>query len=208
VAEAAHWNDVYAARPSEQLGWYEPVPATLDLVLDHSDVGDPVVDVGGGDSRLVDQLVAAGYRDLTVLDLSEVALERARARLTSAPVEVVVVVADVTTWSPPRTWALWHDRAVFHFLVDAEDRAAYQRAAAAALAPGGRLIVATFGLDGPERCAGRPVRRYDVDELADALAPRFRPIELGPLRPRDTAVGDQRPYIGGVFERAESDPER
>lgn len=208
MSEVAHWNDVYGARPSEHLGWYEPVPATLDLVLEHSNVDDPVLDVGAGDSRLIDQLIAAGYRDLTLLDLSEVALERAGARLGSAAVDVAMVAADVTTWSPPRTWALWHDRAVFHFLVDAEDRAAYRRTAAAALAPGGRLVVATFGPDGPERCAGLPVRRYDVDDLAEALAPEFRPIGASPLRPRDPAIGDQRPYIGGVFELVESDPGR
>lgn len=205
MGEAAHWDDVYAARPSDQLGWYEPVPATLDLVRRHSAVGDPVIDIGGGDSHLTAELHAAGYRDLTVLDLSQVALDRARDRLAAAADDITFVTADVTTWSPPRTWVLWHDRAVFHFLVDPEDREAYQRVAWSALAPGGRLVIATFAPDGPERCAGLPVCRYGPDELARALAPRFRPVEIGPLPSPDAEVGDQRPYTGGVFERVDDD---
>jgi SAM-dependent methyltransferase len=196
-----HWNRVYEGRPTEQLGWHEAEPSTLELVTAHSTPDDSLIDVGGGDSRLVDVLLARGYGDLTVLDLSKVALERACDRLGSHARAVAWVQADVTEFAPGRTWDLWHDRAVFHFLVTEAQRDAYRGAALRAIAPGGRLVLATFASDGPEQCAGLPVARYDVDSLPAAFAPEFETITVGPIAPRRSTDGDQRPYVGAVLRR-------
>jgi trans-aconitate methyltransferase len=184
------------------MGWYEPRPSTLDLVLRFSDRTDGVIDVGGGDSQLVDALVRAGYDQVAVLDLSETALGRAKVRLGSESGKVAWICADITRWTPPQHWDLWHDRAVFHFLVNEEDQETYKAAALDALPAGGRLIVATFAPEGPEQCAGLPVQRYDTDELAAVFAPEFELVEHHRLHPSPTDVGDTRPYIAVVLERA------
>ena len=195
-----HWDGVYGA-PSEDLGWYEPEPSTLGLVTMHSSSKDAVVDVGGGDSRLLDNLLDRGYEDVTVLDLSAVVLDRARNRLGSRARDVTWIHSDVTRLDPERTWDLWHDRAVFHFLVDKEQRDAYRAVLRQAIAPGGALVVAAFALGAPERCAGLPVVHYDSDSLTAAFAPDFEPIAVNRLDPSPGGIGDQRPYVAGVFTR-------
>jgi 2-polyprenyl-3-methyl-5-hydroxy-6-metoxy-1,4-benzoquinol methylase len=130
---------------------------------------DAVIDVGGGASLLVDSLIGRGWSDVTVLDISHTALEAARERLGSdAP--VTWLDQDLLTWSPERHYGLWHDRAVFHFLVDAAERETYLRVLRAAVAPGGSVILATFASDGPEYCSGLPVVRYSAEDLATILA--------------------------------------
>lgn len=202
VSSTAHWEAVYDGRATEELGWYEPRPSTLDLVLRFSAPTDAVIDVGAGDSRLVDELLHAGYEQITVLDLSETALRRAQARLGSASGNVSWIRGDVTSWTPPRRWDLWHDRAVFHFLVRDEDQQAYKAAALQSLSAGGRMIVATFAPDGPEQCAGLPTQRYDSEGLAAVFAPEFLLVEHHHLPTSPTGVGDTRPYIAVVLERA------
>ncbi len=196
-----HWDDIYRTKKSEDLGWYEPFPSTLALVQRFSSPSDPVIDIGGGDSRMVDVLTEAGYGDLTVLDVSDSALTRARSRLGSAGRSVSWVRADVTRWEPARTWALWHDRAVFHFLAEEEDRRAYVDIARWAVAPGGHLVVATFALDGPDQCAGLPVERYDAEGLASAFGASFRFVEHTTEHRQDAGVGDSRPYVAVVMQR-------
>lgn len=174
-----HWRDVHRGRAPEAASWYQPEPA-LSLALIEAtglapDAG--IIDVGGGASTLTDHLLDRGYRDLTVLDIAGPALEAARARLGARAGQVTWIEADVTGWSPPRRWDLWHDRAVFHFLVDAEDRRAYTAALDRALPSGGHLIVATFAPEGPDRCSGLPVVRYDETGLRRELGPGFRFVE-------------------------------
>ena len=195
----AHWDAVYGDRATEDLGWYEPVPSTLDLVYEHSDPTDRVVDVGGGDSGLARELIASGYEHITVLDVSEEALDRSRSRLEFADRQAAWLQVDVTDWEPTSTWDLWHDRAVFHFLTTSRTRQAYKSAAYKALDPDGRLIVAVFSHDGPEQCAGLPVERYDAEQLVSIFEPEFHAIEVNPLKPRNMSAGDQRPYIAAVF---------
>ena len=199
-----HWDTVYEGQPTEALGWYEPEPSTLALVTAHSTPDSSVIDVGGGDSRLVAELLDRGYHDLTVLDVSAVALGRARDRLGPNARRVDWVHADVLSFVAERTWDLWHDRAVFHFLTTDDERAAYRAAATRAIAPAGRLVVAAFSTDGPEQCAGLPVRRFDVDSLPAEFAPDFEPVAVGPVTPSRPDEGDQRPYIGAVLVRSYS----
>lgn len=161
-----HWNRVYRERDEEELTWFEAVPApSLGLLRQHLEKGEPFIDVGGGASRLVDALLDEGFGPLAVLDLSAEALARSRARLGSRAADVDWIEADITRWTPARSHALWHDRAVFHFLTDERDRARYARTLAKALRPGGVALIATFAEDGPERCSGLPVVRYGPEAL-------------------------------------------
>ncbi|WP_375263154.1 class I SAM-dependent methyltransferase [Palleronia sp.] len=172
----AHWERVYVEKNDTEVSWHQekPVPS-LDLAkLAGINASSEVIDVGGGTSRFVDGLLAQGVENLTVLDISEHALAAARARLGPHSNNVSWIAADVTTWSPDRQYDLWHDRAVFHFLTGAADRAAYVDRLYAALRPNGHAIIATFALDGPERCSGLPVVRYSPETLAGTLGNRFQ----------------------------------
>jgi 2-polyprenyl-3-methyl-5-hydroxy-6-metoxy-1,4-benzoquinol methylase len=175
---ADHWQGVYAAKAETEVSWFQECPvASLRLIHAARLVpGQAVVDVGGGSSRLVDSLLDLGYR-VAVLDLAEAALAKTKTRLGGRATAVDWIVADVTQWSPPMQFDLWHDRAVFHFLVDEADRRAYATVMAAAVRPGGQAVVATFGLDGPDRCSGLPVRRYGAGGMAAEFAPAFRLVE-------------------------------
>lgn len=170
MSDASHWDAAYAQGDTTR-SWYQPQAAASLRLLDQSGVRlqDAVVDVGGGASVLVDDLVRRGHRDLTVVDLSDEALRIARTRLGAAASGVTWVTADVRTWRPTRTYAVWHDRAVFHFLTSAADRAAYCRALRAATSVGSLVLVATFALSGPEQCSGLPVARYDAAGLLAEL---------------------------------------
>lgn len=165
-----HWDNRYAGSAPEGLSWFETSP-DLSLSLIRGAVGTDaaVVDIGGGASRLPDALLDAGFRDVTVLDLSAEALARSQARLGDRAGAIHWQVADITRWQPDRRYDLWHDRAVFHFLTDAGDRAAYARALEAALLPDGTAIVMTFAEDGPEKCSGLPVERYTTETLATEM---------------------------------------
>lgn len=169
----AHWETVYGTRTEDAVSWFQESPTvSMDLIARVAAPGSAIVDVGGGASRLVDRLVAAGY-GMTVLDIADAALAQARARMGDAARSVDWIVADVTDWRPPRQFDVWHDRAVFHFLVDAADRRAYVAAASEAIPEGGHAIIGTFAPDGPERCSGLPVRRYDPEALAAEFGPSF-----------------------------------
>lgn len=174
-----HWERVYRAKQPTETSWYQAEPAlSLELIGNTgAGVGDGLIDVGGGASLLVDHLLARGYQDLTVLDLSAKSLEHARHRLGPDARRVAWVVADVTEFVPTRRFAVWHDRAAFHFLTDAADRRRYVQVLEAALEPGGQAIIAAFAPDGPERCSGLDIVRYDADTLAAVLGGRFRLLE-------------------------------
>lgn len=136
-----------------------------------------LIDIGGGASLLVDHLLELGCRDLTVLDISAAALEQARERLGNRASWVEWVVGDVTRYEPDRTFDLWHDRAAFHFLTSAEDRKHYVQVLCKALKPGGQAIIAAFALDGPEKCSGLDVVRYDGMKLSAELGPRLQLLD-------------------------------
>ena len=175
-----HWEEVYRTKQPTDVSWYQADPArSLALIAAAGlDPTDPIIDVGGGASLLVDRLLALGYRDLTVLEIAAPALDLVRRRLGPSAEHVTLIQADVTAFVPTRQYALWHDRAVFHFLTEAADRQAYFRALKAALRPAGHAIIATFALDGPPRCSGLDVVRYDVARLAAELGPSFNLVQL------------------------------
>ena len=171
----SHWQGVYDQKRFTDVSWYQPVPVrSLELIATVGITEDaPVIDVGGGASTLVDHLVGRGFRDVTVLDVAERALAQAQNRLGELAGCATWLVADITAFQPERTYSLWHDRAVLHFLIDAADRRRYMEALRSALAPGGHLVLATFGPDGPLKCSGLEVRRYSPRMMAELLGPEF-----------------------------------
>jgi SAM-dependent methyltransferase len=174
-----HWDEVYEKKRTDEVSWYESRPEkSVELIrATGARVPDPIIDVGGGASLLVDELLAAGYGDLTVLDISASVLEKLRARLGSAASSVRLLHRDVTAFQPERQYALWHDRAVFHFLIQREDRERYVEALRQGVRPGGHVLMATFGPAGPERCSGLPTARYDATTLAAELGADFVLVE-------------------------------
>jgi ubiquinone/menaquinone biosynthesis C-methylase UbiE len=174
-----HWQDVYARWADDAVAWYQARPAaSLELIArTGAGPGARIVDVGGGASRLVDALLDAGHTRVAVLDVSDAALARARARLGARAGRVEWIAADVRTWAPDGPFDVWHDRAAFHFLARAEDRDAYRSTVLRAIPSGGHVIIATFASDGPERCSGLPVVRWEPAALAAELGPSFRLVE-------------------------------
>jgi SAM-dependent methyltransferase len=175
----AHWQNVYKEKGEYQVSWFQDRPALSLELLEAigAQANSVIIDIGGGASRLVDALLDRGYRDVAVLDLSESAVSIAKTRLGDAAAAVKWIVADVTQWEPQRQYDLWHDRAAFHFLTEVSDRVAYIDRLGKALRPGGHAIIGTFALDGPERCSGLPVVRYDAARLSAALARCFALVE-------------------------------
>ena len=199
------WNRVYGARAEAALTWFEDRPeVSMALIRQHLPGGGSVIDVGGGASRLIDALLGAGYGPLAVLDLSEAALAVSRGRLGARAEGVEWIAADVTTWQPARQWALWHDRAVFHFLMTDAARSGYLAALGRALAPGGTAIIATFAEDGPETCSSLPVTRYSPEALAACVA-RLAPGLLEPVAAMRhlhiTPKGNRQPFQISSFRR-------
>ncbi|HLI98930.1 MAG TPA: class I SAM-dependent methyltransferase [Bradyrhizobium sp.] len=174
-----HWETVYATKGENEVSWFQDSPAPSLELIDFVgiDRDSYIVDIGGGASRLVDRLLAGGFAHLSVLDISAAALDVAKARLGARASQVQWIVTDVTQWQPEPRFDLWHDRAAFHFLVDPADRAAYVARLTRALLPGGHAIIATFAKDGPEKCSGLPVHRYDAEELAGELGEAFTLID-------------------------------
>ena len=174
-----YWETVYSTKAENQVSWFQESPAiSLDLIkATQAGKESAIIDIGGGASRLADALLHDGYRSITVLDLSASALEAAKTRIGPTSREIDWIVADVTTWTPARTYDVWHDRAAFHFLIAPADRTAYIDCLRRAVAPNGHVIIATFALDGPEKCSGLPVQRYDGKSLAAELGSTFELIE-------------------------------
>lgn len=202
--QAAHWQSVYETRPGDTVSWHQgEARVSLDAIgRTGLGAGSAVIDIGGGASTLVDGLLAQGFGDVTVLDIADAGMAVARSRLGEAvAARVGWIVADITRWTPPRAYDIWHDRAVFHFLTGAEERAAYTRALDAGLSRDCQVIIATFALDGPERCSGLPTCRYGAAELAAAFGSGFRLLESWPQL-HHTPAGHAQPFTWCRFARA------
>jgi 2-polyprenyl-3-methyl-5-hydroxy-6-metoxy-1,4-benzoquinol methylase len=197
-----HWSAVYRAKAPDAVSWYQLTPEPSLRALDRFQVPNTasLIDVGGGASNLVDRLVKRGWADLTVLDIAAPALEVAKARLGSSAAQVRWEVADITEWLPSRTYDVWHDRAVFHFLTSLPQREAYRRALNAGVATGGLVIIATFAPDGPERCSGLPVQRYDTAGLAKEIGDTFRLVDDW-REEHLTPQGGRQRFNWGIFRR-------
>ena len=175
-----HWERIFATKQPTQVSWYRAhLEMSLEMIEDAAPNRDAaILDVGAGASTLVDDLLAHGYANVVAMDVSATALDIAKLRLGLSASKIRWLVGDVLNFSfGEHRYDVWHDRAVFHFLVDASDRAAYVRQTLRAVKPGGHVIVATFGPEGPTRCSGLDVVRYDATALHDEFGSRFRLIK-------------------------------
>jgi trans-aconitate methyltransferase len=174
----AHWEAVYTGKGENEVSWFQESP-TLSLELIEqiaATQASSIIDIGGGASRLVDHLVDR-FDDVTVLDLSDAALQAAKARLGSRADKVHWIAADATIWEPQQAYDIWHDRAAFHFLTEERERAAYIKRLHRGVKTGGHAIIATFAPDGPEKCSGLPVMRYDSQTLGQTLGSSFQLVD-------------------------------
>ncbi len=175
-----HWEKIYSTKTPDQVSWYRPHLET-SLALIKRAAGDrkaSIIDVGGGESTLVDDLLEQGFQNITVLDVSQAAIDVNKARLGERAKGVLWIVGDITQVElEPRAYDVWHDRAVFHFLTAQEQRTAYVRQVTRAVRSGGYVIVSTFGPEGPTKCSGLDVVRYDADSLHGEFGARFRLVE-------------------------------
>jgi len=174
----SHWQTVYLTKGEQQVSWSQADPQpSLRLIESVATSREAsIVDVGGGASRLVDALLQSGFHALTVLDLSAAALASARERIGAAGDAVCWVAGDATVWQPQQAFDIWHDRAAFHFLVAEMDRTAYLDRLHRGVRAGGHAVIGTFALDGPEKCSGLPVQRYDSATLSQTIGPAFELI--------------------------------
>ncbi len=174
-----HWEKVYQTNEPNDVSWFQTRPATSLKLIEATGVSRnaDIIDVGGGASVLVDFLLDAGFTHLAVLDISAAALAQAQKRLGGRVGRVQWLNADVTAFDPPHRFALWHDRAVFHFLTDQNDRRKYVGWLNRAISPGGHVIIGTFAIDGPRKCSGLEVVRYDSRLICAELGESFQLVE-------------------------------
>lgn len=197
-----HWDEAYVQKSEAGVSWFEETPTvSLDLIKALPGPKEPLIDVGGGASRLAAHALRLGFGHVAVLDLSPEAIARSQAAMGTEADRVEWIVSDVTTWKPARRYDVWHDRAAFHFLTVKADRAAYVAKLEAALSDTGHAIIATFALDGPERCSGLPVQRYSPETLAEALGPRFTLVN-SERHEHQTPWGSTQAFQFSVLARA------
>ena len=192
-----HWDKVYQTKPFDSVSWYAPHLDTSLALIERvaPDRSAAIIDVGGGESTLVDDLLAKGYRHVTVLDVSHAAIEFSKKRLGAAGDAVSWRVADITEAElPARGYDVWHDRAVFHFLTEPAQRTAYVQRVARSMKPGGHVIVATFGPQGPLKCSGLDVVRYDADTLHQQFGRQFELVD-SQLQVHHTPMGVEQQFV-------------
>jgi 2-polyprenyl-3-methyl-5-hydroxy-6-metoxy-1,4-benzoquinol methylase len=200
MSRQEHWNAVYTRKAASDVSWFQ-AEATLSLELIRAaqlPSTASILDVGAGASTLVDGLLANGCSDITLLDLAHSALTMTRARV--GDVRIQYEIADITAWQPKRSYDLWHDRAVFHFLTSESDRNAYRAVLSRAVPSGGHVVIATFADDGPVRCSGLPVQRYSATELVNEFGSLLRPMETR-RRSHMTPGGSEQRFVFARFER-------
>ena len=203
---SGHWERIYSQRSANERSWTEDVPvASLSLVdLIQLPTDAAIIDIGGGASTFADELLNRGYTDLTVLDIAQVALNELRLRVETAnpppTIRPTLLTANILDWQPQRTFALWHDRAVFHFLVNDDERIAYRDRLGESTALGSHVILATFAPTGPESCSGLSVRRYSTSELVDFFSPIASVISTS-AHEHITPNGAKQPFSWVVLRR-------
>jgi SAM-dependent methyltransferase len=196
VYAEAHWNKVFSTKAPDAVSWYRPhLELSLDLIERRAAKSGSIIDVGAGESTLVDDLLSRGYREISILDVSKTAIEITKERLGPAAEQVHWIVGDITQISLPfRSFDVWHDRAVFHFLVDPEQRKRYVQSVLDAVRPGGHVIVSAFGPEGPTKCSGLEVMRYNAEALHGEFGRRFR-IEESSEELHRTPWGAEQQFV-------------
>lgn len=203
MAGSDHWNRVYGEKSPEDVSWFQQQPSVSLAAIERHVEGNngAFIDIGGGASLLVDRLAERGWKDLTILDISDSALAVAKQRLGEQAAIVQWIVADITRWRPARCYDVWHDRAAFHFLTRRDQRDAYRSALLSGTHPGSIVIMATFAPDGPEKCSELMVERYDSRALASELGSSFELLEDW-REMHETPWGSGQSFNWCVFRRA------
>ena len=203
MAGSDHWNQVYDEKAHGDVSWFQQQPSvSLAAIERHVEGnGGAFIDIGGGESLLVDHLARRGWKDLTVLDISGSALEVVKRRMGEQAATVRWIIADITRWRPERFYDVWHDRAVFHFLTQPAQRNAYRRAIQSGTHTGSIVVIATFAPDGPEKCSGLAVERYDSRTLSNQLGSDFELLEDW-RETHETPWGSGQSFNWCVFRRA------
>lgn len=178
-----HWENIYQTKPLTEVSWYQPTPQTsLDFIQElNTPLIAKIIDVGGGDSFLVDHLLKLGYTNITVLDISEAAINRAKARLGDLATQVSWIVSDITEFKPNEQYDLWHDRAAFHFLTNQTDINKYVEIASNYINKNGQLIIGTFSENGPTKCSGIEIKQYSINDLETIFSPAFKKIKCSTI---------------------------
>jgi|SRR5579872_2294616 len=179
MTNESHWNAIYRTKTPEEMSWTEEIPQTSLSFLDTLSLpkNARIIDVGGGDSRLVDHLLEQGYDQITILDISEEALRRSRQRLGDKASRVQWIVSDITDFHPDGPYDVWHDRATFHFLTTPTQIACYLSIARQTVHPGGYAVIGTFSTNGPQKCSGLPIHQYNEQDLSRELSNGFKKIK-------------------------------
>jgi SAM-dependent methyltransferase len=199
---SSHWEKVWTSKSPESTSWFEPTPThSLELIHAHTTYRNSVIDIGGGGSPLANCLYQNGYRDVSVLDISDAALGINRVNFGADAHVIDWIVADIVEWSPARTYDLWHDRAVFHFLISDAHVARYAATCAAAVAPGGLIVIGTFGPNGPETCSGLAVKRRTIAALSGCFADNFVVVQSSETE-HVTPNGTTQEFVSIVAQRA------
>jgi len=174
-----HWEHIYQTKQLNEVSWFQPTPETSLSFFDQFDIPKQakIIDIGGGDSLLVDNLLDKGYEDITVLDISESSLERAKVRLGDRAATVKWIVADAATFMPTEIYDFWHDRAAFHFLTKEEEIENYIHTTQKSIKPSGILVIGTFSEQGPKKCSGIEIKQYSENSMSDLLKKYFEKIE-------------------------------
>lgn len=200
TGDQQHWNAAYEGG-DESVSWTQKeTPHSLGLIRSVSEPGDSVVDIGGGSSALAGALLDDGYSDLTVVDISEAGMLIARQRLGERASAIEWIVTDLLTWQPDRTFDVWHDRAVLHFLTENADRHRYAELLRASVSPGGHAVIGAFAEDGPERCSGLPVRRHTHEDIGELLGDDFDSISAT-RQTHVTPGGTEQPFNWVIARR-------
>lgn len=199
-----HWENVYQSKSSADVSWYEPDPKqSVDMIVGASGTSHGrVIDIGGGQSFLVDRLLDVGFSQIAVLDISRTAIEATKARLGERASRVEWIVADITQRDSLGEFDIWHDRAVFHFITDPDDRMRYLELLKRSLPIGGHFIVGTFAKGGPEKCSGLAICQYDAATMQDELGRSFVPVNDCEYL-HTTPSGKPQQFFFGVYKRVD-----
>lgn len=174
-----HWENIYKTRQLNEVGWYQEKPVTSLELIDYLEIPihASIIDIGGGDSFLVDHLLDQGYTDITILDISQSAIERVKKRLGARAVNVEWIIADIIEFKSEKKYDLWHDRAAFHFLIEAEDVNSYLEKINAHIHPGAHMIIGTFSESGPKKCSGIMIEQYSEETISILLGKFFKKVK-------------------------------
>ncbi|WP_316633935.1 class I SAM-dependent methyltransferase [uncultured Flavobacterium sp.] len=197
-----HWENIYQTKTLTEVSWYQPIPQTsLDLLQQYTIPLDAaIIDIGGGDSFFVDHLLQLGYKNITVLDISEEAITKAKKRLSNDSEKVNWIVSDITDFKPTVKYDFWYDRAAFHFLTEEQDIASYLQVAKDGINDNGILVIGTFSESGPTKCSGIPIKQYSESALKAQFSPDFKLLDsftIDHKTPFDTIQN----FTFGVFKK-------